>query len=140
MLKRTYSLAATLLVVHEIDSAFWQEWNLFGLPGGVSLFLAVHVAMVWALLWGHERVLLGDRAGTWMSVLLGLSGVATALIHGSFLLRGADAFRTPASLAVLGSTLVVSLVLLGAAFFGPAVSRRTGGETGSLRGGSRVAS
>ena len=128
MLKRSYSLAATLLVVHEIDSAFWREWNLFGLPGGISLFLAIHVVMVLALLWGHERVLLGDRVGTWMSVLLGLSGVATTLIHGSYLLSGSDAFRTPASLSVLGSMLVVSVVLLGTAFFGTDAPLRAGGE------------
>jgi hypothetical protein len=34
-------LNLALLITHEIDSAFWKEWNLFGLPGGVQEFLAL---------------------------------------------------------------------------------------------------
>ena len=29
----TYLADLTLLVVHEIDSAYWKEWELFHLPG-----------------------------------------------------------------------------------------------------------
>ncbi len=27
-----------MLIVHEIDSAYWEEWKLFRLPGGESVF------------------------------------------------------------------------------------------------------
>ena len=29
-----YFVNSVLLIVHEIDSAYWEEWNLFRLPGG----------------------------------------------------------------------------------------------------------
>ena len=34
LLTLIYLINATLLIVHEIDSAYWEEWKLFGLPGG----------------------------------------------------------------------------------------------------------
>ncbi len=34
MLRSLYLANATLLVVHELDSVFWREWELFRLPGG----------------------------------------------------------------------------------------------------------
>ncbi|MGD0589579.1 MAG: DUF6713 family protein [Bacteroidota bacterium] len=34
-------LNLTLLIIHEIDSTFWKEWNLFRLPGGIQGVLAL---------------------------------------------------------------------------------------------------
>jgi hypothetical protein len=33
-----YLLNAALLFTHEIDSAFWKEWDLIGIPGGIKFF------------------------------------------------------------------------------------------------------
>ncbi len=41
MLHRLYVLNATLLLVHELDSAFWREWDVLGLPGGEAGSLAL---------------------------------------------------------------------------------------------------
>ncbi len=30
-----YLLNFALLFTHKIDSAFWKEWELFGIPGGI---------------------------------------------------------------------------------------------------------
>jgi hypothetical protein len=37
-----YLVNATLLIVHEIDSAYWKEWELFKLPGGAGGFVILH--------------------------------------------------------------------------------------------------
>lgn len=34
-----YLLNFALLFTHEIDSAYWKEWDLFGIPGGIKSFL-----------------------------------------------------------------------------------------------------
>jgi hypothetical protein len=112
---RLYRLTAALLIVHEMDSAYWREWQLFGLPGGIEGFLALHVALALALLWGHERAIAGSRSGLWMALAVGGSGVATGAIHGAFLVRGASEFRTPASLALIGAAAVAGLALSGRA-------------------------
>ncbi len=37
-----YLANAVLLINHEIDSAYWKEWDLFKLPGGITGFLIIH--------------------------------------------------------------------------------------------------
>ena len=111
-MKWLYWLTASLLIVHEIDSAYWREWELFGLPGGIAGFLAIHVALALLVLWGYERVIARARSGVWMSLAVGAGGVATAVIHGAFLARGALEFRTPASIVVIAATGVSGLALL----------------------------
>jgi hypothetical protein len=109
MLRKLYVVNAALLVVHEIDSAYWKEWELFQLPGGLPAFLALHVALVVFLLWGYERVLAGSPAGRWMSLALALAGLFALVVHGWFLLTGRPEFRSIASIAVLVSTGAVSM-------------------------------
>lgn len=111
-MKALYWLTASLLIVHEIDSAYWREWELFGLPGGIGVFLAIHVPLALLLLWGFEKVVAGARAGTRMAIAVGAAGVATAAIHGAFLLRGATAFRTAPSLAVIAATGAAGVALI----------------------------
>ena len=47
-----YLINAILLINHEIDSAFWREWELFKLPGGTSGFLALHFPILFLVLYG----------------------------------------------------------------------------------------
>ncbi len=115
MLRKLYLVNAALLTVHEIDSAYWREWELFHLPGGSSAFLALHVPVVVLVLWGYGQLLSGSQAGLWMSVALACAGVLALLIHGSFLLLGRPEFRTAASLAALAAAGLVSFVQLGVA-------------------------
>jgi hypothetical protein len=112
MLARLYALNAALLIAHEIDSAYWREWELFGLGGGGVGFVALHVPLVLLILWGFERLLAGARAGLWMSVVLGLAGLSALVIHGAFLLRGHAQFRTPESIGVLLAAAIVSMAQL----------------------------
>jgi hypothetical protein len=108
---RLYVLLAALLIVHEIDSAYWQEWRLFGLPGGVQAFVALHLPLVAVVLVGLERLATGHRSGPAFALLLAAAGVLTVAIHGAFLLAGREEFRLPLSLVLLAATLPASLGL-----------------------------
>ncbi len=109
MLARVYLLNAALLTVHEIDAAYWHEWELFHLPGGVSGFLALHVALVLLVVWGYGRVLAGSRTGLWMSAMLAAAGILAVVVHGFSLLAGRPEFGTVASLCVLAAAGFLSL-------------------------------
>ena len=37
-----YLVNVVLLILHEKDSTYWKEWNLFHLPGGLTGFLLIH--------------------------------------------------------------------------------------------------
>jgi hypothetical protein len=121
-MNRLYALTASLLIVHEIDSAYWREWELFGLPGGVELFLALHLPLALLVLWGQEQVAARSRAGFWMSAAAGAAGIATALIHGAFLLRGAAEFRTAPSIALIAAAGLSGLTLLVSTAMSPRVA------------------
>lgn len=104
-----YLINFSLLVAHEIDSAYWREWRLFHLPGGVQLFVALHVALVALLVHGYQRVVVGEPSGRAFSLLLAAAGIFAFAIHLLFIALGHEEFRLPVSVAVLIATLAVSL-------------------------------
>ena len=111
--RSVYLANATVLLAHQVDAAYWQEWRLFGLPGGVQLFVLLNLPILLAVLVGAER--LGSPVGHRISGLLAASGVFAAVFHGGHLVAGDEAFRTPVSLLLLALTAVLSplqLVLL----------------------------
>jgi hypothetical protein len=108
-----YVVNASLLVAHEIDSAYWEEWELFRLPGGIGFFVWLHVPIAAAVVLGAVWVAEGARAGTVMSLVLAASGFFAFGIHTYFLRSGREEFDTMPSRLLLWAVLVVSLVQLG---------------------------
>ncbi len=107
-----YLINATLLINHEIDSAYWQEWKVFGLPGGIAAFLLIHLPLVFVIIYGAILVFQRSTAGLILSLLLSLGGLFAFAIHSFFIKRGRPEFNTPISLLILILTLVVSAVQL----------------------------
>jgi len=108
---RLFILNLALLGTHEIDSAYWHEWTMFRLPGGIQLFLVLNLGLLLVFLLGLARLADGSRSGPWYSLALAVTGVITVGLHSAFLLAGSPEFRFPASLAVLATVLPVSVAL-----------------------------
>jgi hypothetical protein len=104
-----YLANSVLLITHEIDSAYWKEWELFRLPGGLTGFLLVHLPLVAVILYGLVLVSRQSPTGLILSFLLCLGGLFAFTIHITFIARGRREFRMPISLTILAATLVVSL-------------------------------
>jgi hypothetical protein len=66
-----YLTNAVLLILHEIDSAYWKEWELFRLPGGITAFLLVHIPILLLVLYGLVLVSQRTFAGLGLSLILG---------------------------------------------------------------------
>lgn len=107
-----YLLNALMLIIHEIDSAYWKEWKLFRLPGGEGGFLLLHFPLLLPLLYGLVLVEQGVLAGLILSLLLSLSGIFAFSIHTYFIRRGREEFRTAVSQFILWSALLLSLAQL----------------------------
>lgn len=105
-----YLLNFALLFTHEIDSAYWKEWELFGIPGGIQMFLVLNFLLLLVALIGFRQVLLGERYGNLFSPFLAASGAFAFSIHSYFILNGHREFTLPASLVLLVLILLVSLV------------------------------
>ena len=105
-----YLINAILLINHEIDSAYWKEWDLFNLPGGINLYLIIHFPLLFLVLYGLILVYNQSYAGLIVSLILCLGGLFAFFIHTYFIKKGRNEFKTLISLFILVSTLIVSLI------------------------------
>jgi hypothetical protein len=96
-----YLVNASLVLCHEIDSAYWQEWQLFRLPGESTGFVAMHLVVVPIILVGLVMVARGSAQSRWWSIPIGVAGAAGCIAHLTFLARGDESFSTPFSVALI---------------------------------------
>ncbi len=104
-----YIINATLLINHEIDSAYWKEWELFKLPGGITGFLLIHFPLLFFVLYGLVLVVQQSLAGLIFSLILSLGGIFAFSIHAFFIKKGHRQFKSAISLFILIATLVISV-------------------------------
>lgn len=105
-----YLVNATVLITHQIDAAYWHEWDLFRIPGGIQLNLLLNIPLVMLVLFGQQCLTQGRTAGLVFAWLLVAGGLIAVSIHAYFLWQGDDAFRLPVSLGLLAATFLLSLV------------------------------
>jgi len=108
-----YAINATLLIVHEIDSAYWHEWKLFKLPGGIGGFLLIHIPLVLLILYGLVQLCRSNPQSLVISLLLSAAGFLAFILHMTFLARGGKEFRAPVSISILITIMVVSFLQTG---------------------------
>lgn len=107
-----YLVNSVLLINHEIDSAYWKEWDLFKLPGGINGFLILHFPLIVFILYGLILVFQHTFAGLIFSLILSFAGIFAFTIHMVFIKKGRNEFKTPISLFILIATLLVSITQL----------------------------
>jgi hypothetical protein len=47
-----------LLIVHQIDAAYWQEWTMFNLHGGIQVYLLFNIIVIPIVLLGYKSVII----------------------------------------------------------------------------------
>jgi hypothetical protein len=107
--KNLYLINFALLFTHEIDSAFWKEWELFHLPGGIQGFLIANFILLLIALHGFRKLLEGKNSGHIFSLLLAGGGIFAFIIHSYFILAGRNEFTLPASMILLVLIFTVSV-------------------------------
>lgn len=104
-----FLINAIVLLSHQIDAAYWHEWTLFGIPGGIQVFVLLNIPIIALILFGQRALALGRPSGLPISWALAASGLFAAAFHGFHIWQGDPAFRTPVSLILLCATFVLSL-------------------------------
>jgi hypothetical protein len=112
-----YLANSVLLINHEIDSAYWKEWELFKLPGGITGFLLLHFPLLLFILWGLVFISSHSSSGNIFSLILSLGGIFAFAIHAYFLRKGRKEFDQPISKCILAATLLVSIIQLAATLY-----------------------
>jgi hypothetical protein len=112
-----YLVNSVLLINHEIDSAYWNEWKLFHLRGGITVFLIIHFPLLFIILYGLVEVYKQSFTGLVLSVILSAGGIFAFSIHSYFIRKGNPEFSLPLSRLILTATLMVSLAQMAATVY-----------------------
>jgi hypothetical protein len=104
-----YLVNSVILITHEIDSAYWKEWELFRIPGGITGFLILHLPLILLVLYGLVLVFQHTLAGLIFSLMLSCGGIFAFAAHITFIKKGRSEFKVPISIFLLISTLIISL-------------------------------
>ena len=108
-LDRVATLNLSLVMAHQADAAYWEEWEMFGIPGGIQVFTLFNLGAFALLLWCFVAVVQRKPSGMRASfVIAALSGVVLP-IHAAFASVGFTQFHLPVSIAVIVGTFVVSI-------------------------------
>ncbi len=105
-----YFANAIFLINHEIDSAYWHEWNLFKIRGGITTFLILHFPLIFFVLYGLILVNNQTYTGLIFSLILSLIGIFAFTIHMVFIKKGHKEFKTAISIFILICILIISLI------------------------------
>jgi hypothetical protein len=102
---RSYFWTMLFLILHQVDAAYWREWEMFHVPGGIQGFLVFNLAAIAVVLAGYRHVLLGTLRAPFYAGVCAALGVGTCLIHASFALAGLEQFHLPLSMAIIALCL-----------------------------------
>ena len=108
-------LTTTLLLVHQIDAAFWHEWEMFRLPGGNQLNLLLNLPIVALVIYAYGCIASEAANSAMCQKLIALLGFITVAIHAGFFFAGRSEFAQPVSVGLLlgiGVLSVFQLVVL----------------------------
>jgi hypothetical protein len=106
-----YLINAVILINHEIDSAYWQEWKLINPndKNGINGFIILHFPMIIAILLGLVFVYDNTFTGLIFSLILSAGGLFAFFFHFYHLRKGKPEFNTILSKGLIISTFVISI-------------------------------
>ncbi len=111
-----FIINATLLLLHEIESAYVKEWEILKLPGGIKGFLSMHVPVILLLFWGVLEIEKRTPAGTLIAVIAGLGGLMPFFVHKVFV-RKPGFFDSAVSNALIILNMATGALLIPLAFY-----------------------
>ena len=115
------TLNLALLATHQVDAAFWHEWDVFGVPGGIhffparetsKFFLVFNVIAVGALAIGLVTITARRRGARLAAQLSAGTGLLTVAIHAVFLAIDHVAFWDALSIGLLAAIGVNAVWML----------------------------
>ena len=81
MITLIYIVNASLLLLHEIESAYEKEWEILKLPGRITGFLLMHIPILLLLFYGAVEIDKGSTIGLILGIITGISGVIPFIVH-----------------------------------------------------------
>ena len=106
-----YVINATLLILHEIESAYEREWEILKLPGKITGFLLLHIPIIILILYGLIEIEKCGTVGFAFGIITGFGGVIPFIVH-KIVVRRNDRFNLIISNAIIYLNILSGLCLL----------------------------
>lgn len=106
-----YIVNATLLLLHEIESAYEKEWEILKLPVKITGFLLLHVPIIFLLFYGLIEIEKSTPVGLIFGIILGIGGIIPFIVH-KILCKTPDQFNLPISNIILYLNVLLGISLL----------------------------
>lgn len=100
-----YIVNATLLLLHELESAYEKEWEVLRLPVKITGFLLLHIPIIILFFYGVIEIERDSSVGMIIGIILGIGGVIPFIVHKIF-------FRTPAKFNLPISNILIYFNIL----------------------------
>jgi hypothetical protein len=106
-----YAGTAVLLFVHEVDSGYWKEWELFRMPGGPGFFMLLHIPVFFLFFAGLVLLVRENYWGKIASLVLAAGSVGGFTIHTVFIAKGDKRFEGIVSRGIIWMMLFSGIAL-----------------------------
>lgn len=113
-----YVINSTLLILHEVESAYEKEWELLKLPGKITGFLMLHIPIIILIFYGLIEIEKGTAIGFVLGIVTGIGGVIPFIVH-KIIVRKSNHFNLIISNAIIYLNIIsgVCLLFLSARYF-----------------------
>ena len=113
-----YILNATLLLLHEIESAYEQEWEILKLPGKITGFLILHIPIIVLIFYGLIEIDKQSTIGLIFGIVTGIGGIIPFVVH-KIVVKKEEHFNLMISNIIIFSNILsgVGLLFLSLRFF-----------------------
>ena len=118
MITILYIVNATLLLLHEIESAYEKEWEILKLPGKITGFLLLHIPIIILIFYGLIEIEKNSNVGLVFGIVAGIGGVIPFIVH-KIIVKKINHFNLLISNVIIYLNVLsgVSLLFLSARFF-----------------------
>jgi hypothetical protein len=106
-----FAVNATLLLLHEIESAYEKEWEILKLQGGITGFLILHIPIILLLFYGLLEIEKQSHIGLFLGIITGFSGIIPFLVHKIFV-RRKDHFNLLISNLIIYLNIISGIALI----------------------------
>jgi hypothetical protein len=111
LLALLFAVNATLLLLHEIESAYEKEWEILKLYGGISGFLILHIPIILLLFYGILEIENQSYIGLILGIITGAGGIIPFLVHKIFIKRE-DRFNLTISNLIIYLNIITGIALI----------------------------
>jgi hypothetical protein len=110
MLNKVVVLNLALVLAHQVDGAYWHEWEMFQLPGGIQLNNFINILTFVALLYLFVPVVQRKAAGMNCSLVIAAVSALVLPTHIGFAIAGYQQFHLPLSIFIIVGTFLLSIL------------------------------